>query len=394
MNKVLLRPMIKRIPINKVEVGMYVSANTPGLSAAGVLEKGMIRRESTIAKLRNHNIGEVYIDVDKGKDSHFALPVIDHPVSLEPTVSLAEERVKAERVYGEATGLVGSILTNVKLGKAIEIGPVEDLAYEINNSVLRNANALLCLSQIQDKDKYLLEHSINVGILIGVFARYLGYDRETVHQLVTGGLLHDIGKVRVPYNVLNKPGKLTNNEWVLMRKHVEYGVETLAKTPGIHPVSAQICALHHEKLDGSGYPNQLQADDISIYGRIASVVDIYDAVTAVRVYHEGRNPFKAMKLLHELAGKHLDKELVYNFIRCMSVYPVGSIIELSNGKLGIVITTRQGSPDRPLVRVFYNLRLKHYETPTVVDLAKPQVGLRIVGIHEASTLGIDANKYL
>lgn len=373
---------------------MYVSANTPGLASAGVLEKGMIRRENTITKLRNHNIGEIYIDVDKGKDSYFALPVLDHPINLEPTVDLEKEKIRAEKIYGEATGLVGSILTNVKLGKAIEIGPVEDLAYEINNSVLRNPNALLCLSQIQDKDKYLLEHSINVGILIGVFARYLGYDRETVHHLVTGGLLHDIGKIRVPYNVLNKPGKLTDEEWLIMRKHVEYGVEALDKTKGIHPISAQICALHHEKLDGTGYPKKLKGDEISVYGRLASVVDIYDAVTAVRVYHEGRNPFKAMKLLHEMAGNHLDKDLVYSFIRCMSVYPVGSVVELSNGKVGVVITARQGTPDQPVVRVFFNMRLKHHESPTTIDLAKPQVDLRIVGIHEAQTLGIDVNNFL
>lgn len=386
--------MIKRIPINKVEVGMYVSSSTPGLKAAGLLEQGMIRRTDTITKLRSNDIGELYIDTSKGKDSHFALPVLDHPINLEPTASLTEERRKAEKVYGDATGLVGSILTNVKLGKAIDLGPVEELAYEINNSILRNPNALLCLSQIQDKDKYLLEHSINVGILIGVFARYLGYDRETVHQLVTGGLLHDIGKIKVPYNVLNKPGRLTDEEWVLMRKHVEYGIETLAQTKGIHPISAQICALHHEKLDGSGYPYQLKEDEISVYGRLASVVDIYDAVTATRIYHEGRNPFKAMKLLHELAGTHLDKDLVYSFIRCMSVYPVGSIVELSNGRIGVVITARQGSPDQPVVRTFFNNRSKHHESPSVIDLAKPQVDLRIVGIHEATALGINVNDFM
>lgn len=373
---------------------MYVSSSTPGLRGAGLLEQGMIRRIETIDKLRQNDIGELYIDISKGKDSYFALPVLDHPINLEPTVSLDEEKRKAEKVYGDATGLVGSILANVKLGKAIELGPVEELAYEINNSILRNPNALLCLSKMQDKDKYLLEHSINVGILIGVFSRYLGYDRETVHQLVTGGLLHDIGKIRVPYSVLNKPGKLTNDEWLLMRKHVEYGVEALAQTKGIHPISAQICALHHEKLDGSGYPNGLNDEEISIYGRLASVVDIYDAVTATRVYHEGRNPFKAMKLLHTLAGKHLDKDLVYSFIRCMSVYPVGSIVELSNGKIGVVITARQGSPDQPIVRTFYNNRLKHHESPAVIDLSKPQVNLRIVGIHEAHGLGINVNDFM
>jgi len=188
---------IHKIPTKHVEVGMFVSEKTPGMEKTGLNKRGLISKEKTLHRLRSSDVREVYIDTSKGKSSTFSSPVVKNEPPSEPTVAYEEERVRAEAVYGEARSLVGSLIGDVKMGNAIDVGPVEELGREISDSVLANANALLCLSQIREKDKYLMEHSINVGILMGVFARHLGYQDDVLHQMVTGAILHDLGKVRV-----------------------------------------------------------------------------------------------------------------------------------------------------------------------------------------------------
>lgn len=377
-----------------IDIGMYVSGVTPRLSDVGFNTQGMISQKGTIERLVLSGIKELYIDVSKGKHSAYGVPVRDknHNTSVKKT--LTQERQKAEKVYGEAVSLVGSLMKDVKMGNPIDVGPVEELADDINNSVLNNANALLCLSQIREKDQYLLEHSVNVGILMGVLSRHMGFARDTVHQLVTGALLHDIGKIRVPYDVLYKPGKLSESEWAEMQRHVQYGQEVLLQSQGISDISMSICAQHHECLDGTGYPRKLKGEQINTYGRLASVVDIYDALTADRVYHQGKSPFEAMKTLIMLSKNHLDKTLVYEFIRCMSVYPVGTLVELNNGKLGVVLQANNQNPSAPEVRVFFNYKHGYFEKPQVVDLAKKTLGLMVVAVHDPRVVNIDIREFL
>ena len=363
-------PVIKRISINHLKVGMYVTDKTEGIADNKMQANGFIYRKETIDKLRAKGTTELLIDPVKGKDSPFSVP-LSNKIPKKHKKTLREERKNSEKAYNEATTLITNLLNDVKVGKAIDVGPVEELANEINNSVLNNPNALLCLSQIRKKDKYLLEHSVNVGILMGIFAGHLNYSSKEIHHLVTGALLHDIGKIRVPNQILHKPGKLTDEEWQEMKRHVNYGVEILKKSKDIHPIALAICGQHHERLDSNGYPKGLSKDNITTYGRMASVVDVYDAVTAKRVYHDRIPPPEAMKLLLKLGQSELDSRLVYQFIRCMSVYPVGSLIELSNGKLGAVISTNPTDSVKPIVKTIYNKKHKHYETPKIIDLSKP-----------------------
>lgn len=383
-----------KVPIEHIDIGMYISDVTPGLSGVGFNTKGMISQKGTIERLVLSGIKELYIDASKGKNSDYSVPVRGKNHRTSTLKTLAQERQNAEKVYGEAVSLVGSLMKDVKMGNPIDVGPVEDLADDINNSVLNNANALLCLSQIREKDQYLLEHSINVGILMGVLSRHMGFERHIVHQLVTGALLHDVGKIRVPYDVLHKPGRLSESEWTEMQRHVQYGQEVLLKSPGISDVAMSICAQHHERLDGTGYPRQLKGKQINTYGRLASVVDIYDALTADRVYHQGKSPFEAMKILITLGEDHLDKSLVYEFIRCMSVYPVGTLVELNNGKLGVVLQANNQNPSAPEVRVFFNFRHGYFEKPQVVDLAKKTLTLKVVAVHDPRVVNVDVHEFL
>jgi len=386
--------MIKRIPITKVQLGMYISEHTKGLSDIGIKTQGVIRKEDTIKKLLTHQITDIFIDTEKGIDSPFGLPIFENKQLLVPTVSLEEEKEKATIIYDQAAGIAKNLINDVKLKNTINIEPINELAHHMSESVLRNPNALLCLSQIKNKDNYLLEHSINVGVILGVFSKFLGYDQETVNHLITGGILHDLGKINIPDCILNKPAKLTPDEWVIMQSHVNQGVDILEKSENIHPIAKEICKLHHEKLDGSGYPNGYDYNQLTQYSKMASIADIYDALTATRVYKKGRDPFSAIKLLHELAGKHLDRDLVYSFIRCFSVYPIGSTVKLSNNTAGIVISTTINTPDRPIVKEVYCLRKKIRLTPRVRDLSQSQCMIHIQGIINPSTHGFKAADFL
>ncbi len=372
---------------------MFVSETTPGLKETGLNSRGLISRAETLNTLIKSGIKEIHIDTSKGKSSTYSTPVSVWNANIAPTVELDEELVRAERVYTEARSLVGNVVRDVKMGKAIDVGPIEGLAEEISDSVLANSNALACLSQIREKDQYLLEHSINVGILMGVFTRYLGYQREELHQIVTGAILHDIGKIRVPNHILNKTGKLTDEEWEEMRNHVLYGEEVLLKSAGISDIAIAICAQHHEKLNGQGYPRGLSGDAISTYGRLASIVDIYDAITADRVYHKGKSPFESMRILASLGKEELDKTLVYQFIRCMSVYPVGTLLELSNGKLGVVIQIHPKKPNAPVVKCFCGLYPRTYETPFTLDLSAND-DVAVVKAHDPNALGIKVKNFI
>lgn len=373
---------------------MYLTDLSEGIADEKMQQKGFIRRAETLKKIQAKNVREVYIDVKKGKDSSFALPLVSKNATFKPRITLKGERTKAELVYTEARGLMTNLLNDVKLGNPIDVRPVADLAEDINHSILNNPNALLCLSQIRDKDKYLLEHSVNVGILMSIFSTHLGYDKVTVKELTTGALLHDIGKIRVPDKVLNKAGKLSDQEWVEMKRHVVYGLAVLAKSEGISDIAKSICALHHEKLDGTGYPMGLKDQDIDIFGRMGAIVDVYDAVTASRVYHDGMSPFNAMRLLVSMGDSHLDKGLTYNFIRCMSVYPVGTLVELDNGLIGAVVETNMAAPSKPILRTFYSAKHKCYTTVALIDLASSQVRLEIVGTRHADELGIKMADFL
>ncbi len=385
---------IKRIDISKLEIGMYVSDQSRNIADGSIQQRGMISRKETLLKLQQKKQAEFFIDVSKGKDSPFSKPLAPDKKLLKPRASLEQEKAGANKVYKEAVGLVGNLLKDVKLGNPIDVGPVESLADDINNSVLNNENALLCLSQIREKDQYLLEHSINVGILMGIFSRSLGYDKNTVHQLVTGALLHDIGKIRVPNQVLNKPGKLDPDEWQEMQNHVIYGVEVLKKSQGISDIAMDICHLHHEKLDGSGYPSKRKAEDISVYGRMAAVVDVYDAITADRVYHKGKSPAQALKLMSTFVDSHLDKELYFQFVKCMGVYPVGATVKLNNGRIGVVLANNNENLNEPLVRIFFNDKAKHYLSPEDIDLSKNKSGLKIAEVIEARDYNFDVARFL
>lgn len=375
---------IKRISTEQLRVGMYIAElSNSWIPDNNLRRHGIIKRDSAIEQIRRLGVADVYIDVSKGADcaEGVALESVRETVneelsniqrqsySNEPVVAFDEERDIAEQLHHDALHLVGQVMEDVKMGNAVKVQPVEDMADSIAESIRRNQNALSCVSRMRDKDSYLMEHSFSVAVLMGILARTLGFNNDDLHEIVTGALLHDIGKIRIPNEILHKPDSLTPVEWEEMKRHVQYGEEALAQVEGVPKIIEEICSQHHERLDGTGYPRGLTKGAISIHGRMGAVVDVYDAITADRCYHQGMAPTTAMKKLLEWSGNHLDKEIVYPFIACMSIYPAGSLVLLDNQKLAVVTEVNLRQQNQPVVRTVWDLVTKSKVTPVQYNLA-------------------------
>lgn len=258
-------------------------------------------------------------------------------------------------------------------------------------AALVDSDALHCVSALRQKDSYLLEHSVNVACLLVTFGKYLGLEREMLKQLAICGIIHDIGKIKVNDEVLHKPARLTPEEFEHMKLHQVFAEEIIVKVEGLSQVSRDVCLMHHEKLDGKGYPKGLKDDQIPLHGRMSCIVDIYDALTADRCYKQGMSSAEAFKIILSLTPFHLDAELVYKFINCIGIYPVGSLVELSDGRVGIVWTSTPNQPLKPEIKCFYSRKYKRFVDVTMVDLKHGQ--LKIVQAIAPTSLEVDARPF-
>ena len=230
-------------------------------------------------------------------------------------------------------------------------------------------------------------HCVSVAGLMTAFAVEMGLDAETIQQVAIGGMVHDIGKTLVPDKILNKPGKLDDDEFVVMKHHVNFSDQLLKEHTGLSQVARDVTLLHHERMDGTGYPQGLKGDEISLIGQMSAIVDVYDALTSVRVYKDAWEPSVTLKKLMEWSPAHFNPKLVQNFIKCLGIYPVGSLVELNSGRVGVVM--EQGKDIlRPLLRVIYNTRLNGYIKVIELDLAKEYSDRIKASAHQASWVSI------
>lgn len=402
--------MKKKISIDQLRPDMYVSdLNCDWIPHHNYQKEGRIPDQATINELVRRGIKEVYIDPARGLDVADAIPenevarnnqkALDHAADIllpdsDHSVTAQEEMRKAGKIHNEAKNLVTNVLQDVKTGKAIDVEAFDVLADGMVDSVLRNHNALACLGRIRQKDNYLLEHSVNLAVLMGIFARDMKLDRDTMHQAVVGAMLHDIGKVLIPDEVLHKPGKLTDDEFAVMRQHVVFSKELLQKTPGIKDLTVKVAAQHHERIDGSGYPMGLKGCDICREGKMVAIADVYDAITADRVYHKGLPPTAALKKLLEWSGTHLEEKLVHRFIRSMGIYPVGSLVKLKSERLAIIQEAGEKDQRQPIVKVIYHAKNRRYLPVEFIDLSRPGVQDEIVQAVDPARWQIRLNDFL
>jgi HD-GYP domain-containing protein (c-di-GMP phosphodiesterase class II) len=261
-------------------------------------------------------------------------------------------------------------MADARLGKAIEVDRVAPVVQNITESILRNPGALLGLLRIKTKDDYTFLHSVSVCALLVAFCRSRAMDADIVYQAGLGGLLHDTGKALIPDHILNKPDRLTEEEFEIVRKHPRDGYDILRQSPDIGPIPLDITLHHHERRDGSGYPDRQDEGTISELAQMAAIVDVYDALTADRCYHKGIAAAAALRKIHEWSKFHFNPALAQQFMRCVGIYPVGTLVMLESGRLAVVIEAHETNLLAPKVNVFFDSKRNAYIKPQTVDLAR------------------------
>ena len=404
--------MIKKISIQQLKPGMFIhDINCVWMEHPFLVGTLKIKNDQTIKKIADLGVREVYIDTLKGLDvidapteaevnaeiEHKMLAMVQQTKPITTTSTLSEELERSRKVYSEANKIISNIMHDVRIGKQIEVERIDPVVEKMANSILRNKDALLSLCRIKNKDDYTFLNSVSVGALLISFAHALDFKRDEIKQLGIGGMLHDIGKTKVPNEILNKPGALTEEEFVIMKSHVVHGCSILRKSPGIAQVSFDVAAQHHERFDGSGYPLGLKNAEMSVYGQMAAIVDVYDAITADRCYHKGMEPTVAVRKMFEWSKFHFNPKLLRTFIRTVGIYPVGTLVMLESGKIGVVIEQCETDMTRPLVRAIFDAKKNYFITPADIDLAKPLGqggGDKIVNYESPDKWNIDPSKYM
>ncbi len=359
--------MIVEIEISELIVGHYVVDIVKQKEHFTLTTASHIKNELVIQNLIAKGVESVLIDTSKTK----SIKPQSETAEAEKKPPIIFEVHKAKEIFNHSKEVQKKVFADAQHGRALDLAPVIDITNQTIEEIFKNADALACVINIRNKDEYLFEHSVSVSILMTIFARFLKIEKPIVQQLSIGAFLHDVGKIMIPEAVLNKPGKLTDKEFTIMKTHVNHSIEIIEKTPGISALSLEVAALHHEKLDGKGYPFNIHGSDISTYGRMIAICDIFDALTAHRCYKDGYSHVKAFSILRSLAEQnHLDTRLVDLFIKCMGVYPVGSLVALNSNRLAIVEQRNPNDPINPKVRSFYNSEYHHYVMTEDIDLSK------------------------
>lgn len=261
------------------------------------------------------------------------------------------EYQRATTIHNTARNLTRSFMDDVRLGQAIDIQEVKSTVSECVSSIMRAPDTMMWLSKIRNKDEYTAEHSLNVSLLAITFGRHLGASEDDLNKLGLAGMLHDVGKMRTPLEVLNKEGSLTDDEYAIMKTHAQHGRDILMAHKSVEHGAVDVAYGHHEALDGSGYPRKIKASGITDFTRIITLCDVYDAITSDRVYKQGRSSLEALKILYQNRGTKFDDKLATEFISCIGLYPPGSIVELKNGKVGIVISSNYRNRHLPKIMV-------------------------------------------
>lgn len=331
---------------------------------------------------------------DRGDETISDLKLTSYPTKT----SLDEELPRAHEYRTKLLESINEMMDSVRLGEKINISHIEVGLNRVKESIFRNPSTFMLLRLLKQKDAYTYEHCVDVSALSIIFGRQIGLPREIIDDLALGAILFDIGKMRVPSEILNKADKLTEEESVIIRKHVEYGLSIVSDLKELNSPVHDIIATHHERYDGSGYPNGLQKNSIPILGRIVGIVDCYDAMTSSRNYCQAVPSEAVIRQLYSWRNKLFQDEIVEYFIQTVGIYPVGSVVELSNGEVGIVVSQNDLRRLRPSVMVVLDQDKKPIYTNRVRNLYyeivyNDNLPLNIVESVEAEKYGLNPREY-
>lgn len=404
--------MIKKIKVEQLDPGMFVADfNCGWLDHPFLTNSAFIKDAHTIQKIKEFGIRELYIDTHKGadvgqghgkareevqKELHEELhKLVEMDRTVINKVPMEEEIHHAKAVKSEAKKVVTGILHEARMGKQVALEEVNHVVEKMVDSVFQNVDALASLSRIKSKDQYTFMHSVNVCVLMIAFCRFIGVERDIMQKVGVGALLHDIGKMKVPDAVLNKPGALTDAEFELMKSHVTHGHDILIVTRDIPFEAIEVVSQHHERFDGTGYPLKLARNDISRFGQMAALADVYDAITTTRVYHRGLEPAEAIRKIYEWSKHHFDAEMAQYFVKCVGIYPVGTLVRLESGLLAVVSAPGQRSMLTPTVIAVYDTATHLRIPPHEIALDSPAGEQhRIIGYEDPYKYRLNPLDYL
>lgn len=394
--------MLKKIPVSQLRVGMHLH----GLEGSWIdhpfwKARFVIEDPALLAKVRASGVAEAWIDTRLGLD--VAPPPAPEPSPASPSPAgtgvavspalvaaatarpaptgprpLEAELKEAAAICNRGREAVRSMFAEARLGRTLDTEGCLPLVEDISSSVMRNPGALVSLARLKTRDDYSYMHSVATCALMVALARQLGHDEDACRAAGLAGLVHDVGKALMPTEVLNKPGKLTDPEWEIMRSHPERGHELLADGRGATATALDVTLHHHERIDGSGYPHGLAGDAISLLARMGAVCDVYDAITSNRPYKAGWDPAESIARMASWRG-HFDPAVFAAFVQSLGIYPTGSVVRLESGKLAVVVEQNPQALVAPVVKVFFSTRSQMRVVPTRLDLSRPGCQDRIVG---------------
>ncbi|MEE4790391.1 HD-GYP domain-containing protein [Pseudomonas alliivorans] len=387
--------MLKKIPVSELSLGMHIHKfcrpwNNDPFWVTHV--ETVLHDSDVLKRIQSSDTLEVWIDTRQGRD-HMSAPAPTPAHDDKATVSLEQEVERAKAICGKARDVVMNMFTEARMGQAMKMDNVDLMVEEISNSILRHPHALISLSRLKTSDEYTYMHSVAVCALMVALAKRMGMKTEQVREAGVAGLMHDVGKMMIAPEVLNKPGRLTVEEFTLMKTHPEQGLKILEENLPVATLVMDVCLHHHEKVDGSGYPDGLQGSDISIFARMSAVCDVYDAITSDRPYKKGWGVAHSIREMASWKG-HFDDMVFQNFVKTVGIYPVGALVRLESGRLGVVMEQSETSLLTPKVKVFMSARTRKTFAPQIIDLASSEDRDAIIKIELPADWGLDSVDHL
>lgn len=370
--------VLKLISVQQLQMGMYIHQFCGSWLDHSFWKAGFVlNSHADLQRLHQSNVSSLWIDTAKGLDLP-ANPQPSAPATQPPLksdaplrVERAEEIQRALKICAHSKKAVMQMFQEVRMGQAIELVQVDELVHNISSSLLRHPDVLISLARLKTADDYTYMHSVAVCALMVAVARQLELPVAQVHQAGVAGLLHDIGKLTIPESILNKPEKLSADEFERIKLHPAAGGAILRQNPQLDALVLDVCLHHHEKIDGSGYPHHLAGEQISLFAQMGAVCDVYDAVTSTRPYNRGWDPAEALQRMSGWTG-HFDSRVLQALVKCVGIYPVGSLVRLHSGKLAVVLEQNSESLLLPKVKVFFSTRSKMPLPQRILDLSRLQ----------------------
>jgi len=382
-----------KVDVSELKKGMFVSElDRPWTETSFLLQGVLIEGTEEISQFQK-TCEYVYIDAEKSHESIYPhLRSLSTPAKDESNSNKSDTRAHAHeseqadleqhnfqkelkiarKLHSRTRTYIDQALEDVRLGQAVNTDEAKVLVTEVANSITRSPHAMVWLTNMKERDEYTSIHCMNVCIMAVSFGRSLGMNKTELELLGLGGLLHDLGKMRVPLEILNKPSKLTFDEFEVMKTHPMEGYTMLKEQDDLPLEVLDIVKHHHERRNGKGYPSQLDGEHINNMTRIVAIVDVYDAITSDRCYHDAITPYDALRNMYEWVNEDFDKEIIEKFIKCLGIYPIGCVVELNMGHVGIVVSASEKSKLRPIVMLVLNSKGERFPAPKLINLAHPK----------------------